>query len=173
MTESHPDHRRSGHPYVTMVARGGWLPGVTVLVGDRHPALPPVVRVLRKLPLTISKPESLRGYCPSRPLTGGRLGVALLPKHLFHQPSYLSFDTGAPLPCLRWAGQVLLQLQTHINLNCIMQVYDVYYCPWKTAPAEGENGGGSTPPQTCPTDDRMVPNIWSKVSGVFWRKSGQ
>lgn len=96
----------TGFPVTPAVwGEGGWLPGVTVLVGDCHPALPPVVSVLRKLPPTISKHGFTRKPPRILPLAatdrGQARGVALLPKHLFHQPSYLSFDTGAPLPCLR------------------------------------------------------------------------
>lgn len=80
--------------------------------------------ILGKIPATVSKHRFTRKAPRILPPATADGGVALLPKHLFHQPLYLSFDTGAPLPCLRWVSQVLLQLQTHLNLNCIMQVYD-------------------------------------------------
>lgn len=112
--------------------------------------------ILGKIPATVSKHgftrKAPRILPPAAADRGGR-GVALLPKHLFHQPSYLSFDTGAPLPCLRWVSQVLLQLQTHLNLNCITQVYDfsgIVVCGKQ--PLQWEERGGS-PPKTCPADD--------------------
>lgn len=111
--------------------------------------------ILGKIPATVSKHGFTRKaprILPPAAADGG--GVALLPKHLFHQPSYLSFDTGAPLPCLRWVSQVLLQLQTHLNLNCITQVYDfpgVVVCGEQPLP--WEERVGAAPPKTCPADD--------------------
>lgn len=137
---------------------GGWggQPGVHVLVGDSDPQPPPPVYVssstspiLGKIPATVSKHGFTRKaprILPPAAADGG--GVALLPKHLFHQPSYLSFDTGAPLPCLRWVSQVLLQLQTHLNLNCITQVYDfpgVVVCGEQPLP--WEERVGAAPPK--------------------------
>lgn len=92
----------------------GWGWG---LVGDLYPSLPHPCLLLS--------------------LAGGGVSASL-PKHLFHQPSYLSFDTGASLPCLLWVSQVLLQLRIHLNLNCITQVYfffrDYWPLQWEKSP---------------------------------------
>lgn len=48
-------------------------------------------------------------------------------KHLFHHPTYLSFDTGVPLSCLLFVGcrgagggggQLLLQVKINVNRLC-------------------------------------------------------
>lgn len=116
---------------------------VVVKTGNGSPLKPEPVRcfpfsVLVKtrlaaaLPVNTDLPGSLAAVLTAALADSATVSL----KHLFHHPTYLSFDTGVPLSCLLFGGcrgageggQLLLQVKINVNHLCNAGFQPLFRC---------------------------------------------